>query len=500
MQSNPSLSGAIEKEFKKLELDKGDLMTRAEQYAGWTLPNLFTPNVSPGQEQQGDFQSLGAQGVNHLANKLVFALFNPTRPFFKLEADPDYKAQLEEDGITDAQLQVVFSKAERMSMTNLLRRRIRVNVVMAMKHLIITGNCLVYVPPNGGDVQVYSLRDYVCRRDLSGKAVLLITKDHKKKATLPTEVQAQLPTYDAEDNVVLYTRVEYRDNRYYMTQAVNDVPLDSTGEWDELSIPWIPLTWSMPRGWQYGTGLVEEYAGSFNVVSILSESLVRAGAISADIKFLVDPSGITDFQALNKAENGEYVPGRTDDVQALQLGKDRDLQWVQSLLEVVERRIAQAFLLNSAVTRDAERVTAEEIRRQAQELETSLGGVYSALADDLQTPLAYLTLKASDFEVDGKKIKPLIVTGMDSLQRDSDADNMLLFLGDLAQLASVPEPLLARIKPEALTQLLAANRGIDYENFLKSEKEVQQEQAQQQQALAQQQAQPQQAQPQQVPR
>ena len=151
-------------------------------------------------------------------------------------------------------------------------------------------------------------------------------------------------------------------------------------------------------------------------------------------------------------------------------------------MEKLERRLGQAFLLGSAITRDAERVTAEEIRQQARELESSLGGVYSTLAEDFQTPLAYIALNEIDFKVDGKRIQPMVVTGMDSLQRDSDADSMLLFIQDLAALAQVPENLAIRMKEDPLVQLLAANRGIDHEQFLRSEKEVQQIQAQQMQA------------------
>lgn len=44
-------------------------------------------------------------------------------------------------------------------------------------------------------------------------------------------------------------------------------------------------------------------------------------------------------------------------------------------------------LLNSAVQRNGERVTAEEIRYVAGELEDTLGGVYSLLSQELQLSL-----------------------------------------------------------------------------------------------------------------
>jgi hypothetical protein len=431
---------------------------------------------------QQDYQSLGAQGVNHLANKLVFALFNPSRPFFRLDATAETLSELMTGGLTQPQIQSIFSKAEREAIKTLMKRRLRANIVLAMKQLIVTGNTMFYAPEDGASVQVYNIRDYVVRRDLSGEVTLLITKDHKKKCTLPSDVRDQLADVDDNANVVLYTRVELVDDKYHMTQAVNSVMLESKGTYAKKDCPWITLTWNLPRGWQYGVGLVEEYAGTFASVSLLTEALVRAGVIAADVKFLVDPAGITDIAALNRAASGEYVPGREQDIQAIQLGKGQDLNTASALLEKLERRLGQAFLLGSAITRDAERVTAEEIRQQARELESSLGGVYSTLAEDFQTPLAYISLKDIDFKVDGKKIQPMVVTGMDSLQRDSDADSMLLFIQDLAALSQVPENLAIRLKEDPLVQLLAANRGIDHEQFLRSEKEVQQIQAQQMQA------------------
>jgi len=358
IQTTLGSTGIMEGEFQKLNSDKSDLLSRCEQYAGWTLPTLLMENQTAGDEVQMDYQSLGAQGVNHLANKLVFALFNPSRPFFRLDADAKTKSEIiSAGGMTIPELESVFSKAEREAIKSLLKRRLRANIVLAMKHLIVTGNTLFYAPDNGDAVQVYNLRDYVVRRDLSGEVVLLITKDHKKKANLPQEIQDALPKTDDDQNVVLYTRIERTpDGRYEMTQAVDGVALGSTGSWAKKDLPWIPLTWNLPRGWQYGVGLVEEYAGTFSSVSLLTEALVRAGVIAADVKFLVDPAGVTDVGALNRAQSGEYVPGREQDIKAILLGKDRDLNTATALLDKLERRLGQAFLLGSAITRDAERV------------------------------------------------------------------------------------------------------------------------------------------------
>ena len=64
----------------------------------------------------------------------------------------------------------------------------------------------------------------------------------------------------------------------------------------------------------------------------------------------------------------------------LQTDKQYDLRVVVDAIQRFEERMSFAFLLNAAVQRDAERVTAQEIRYMANELETALGGVYSLLS------------------------------------------------------------------------------------------------------------------------
>lgn len=476
-------------EFEALNLDKADLITRCERYAGWTIPSLFLPTTSPHSgEMQHDFQSVGSQAVNHLANKLVFALFSPTVPFFRLDADDKFRDEFLEEGGSLATLTQALSKIERVSMKRLLKKKIRANMVMAMKQLIVTGNCLLFFPKDDAPMQVYMLRDYAIRRDLSGEPTIMIMKDRKKLSTLDPVIQQAVRSKDTtiknDADVNLYTKVtKTLAGTWEMTQAVDDIPLDSTGTWRPNMLPWIPLTWTLPRGWYYGTGLVEDFAGDFHAMSMLSESLVQGAAIASDLKFLVDPSGMTDVATLNRAQSGDYVPGRPNDIHALQVDKQNDWGMVSSIIQQYERRIGQAFLLNSAVTRDAERVTAQEMRIQAQELETGLGGVYSRLADELQIPLAYQSLRDADLDIDGNEIEPVIITGMDSLARNTDADNLMLYLNDLAMIASLPESVQRRLKPQEVMQLMAGNRGVDILGIVKSEKEVEADMQQEMQAM-----------------
>ena len=62
---------------------------------------------------------------------------------------------------------------------------------------------------------------------------------------------------------------------------------------------------------------------------------------------LVNPTGITNLEDLNRAENGEYVAGREEDVFMWESNKARDLAVAFQQAEVIEQRLGFAFLRNS---------------------------------------------------------------------------------------------------------------------------------------------------------
>jgi len=107
----------------------------------------------------------------------------------------------------------------------------------------------------------------------------------------------------------------------------------------------------------------------------------------------VNPNGTTKKRTLADSPNGGIADGNAQDVSVLQLEKFNDFRIAQETASQITERLSFAFLLNSAVQRNAERVTAEEIRFMAQELEAALGGVYSTLSQEFQLPLVEILLK-----------------------------------------------------------------------------------------------------------
>ena len=95
-----------------------------------------------------------------------------------------------------------------------------------------------------------------------------------------------------------------------------------------------------------------------------------------------------------ESRNGDIISGSRDDISVLQAQKFYDLQTVEKAIGRLEERLVYTFLLNARIQRQPERVTAQEIRYKANELETVMGEIYSLLSQELQlSPVALLMTK-----------------------------------------------------------------------------------------------------------
>ena len=132
-------------------------------------------------------------------------------------------------------------------------------------------------------------------------------------------------------------------------------------------------------------------------------------------------------------------------------------------------------MLLQSVQRDAERVTAEEVRRLAKELEDSLGGVYSVLSREFQLPLIRRLMKVTpnlpDLPTD--IVKPAIVTGIEALGRGNDLEKLMLFTNTIASFGEVA---LSRINMEDYLTRVATAIGIDSVGMVKTDEEIAAEQ------------------------
>jgi len=475
--------------WTQLDGKRRGFITRLEQYAALTLPKLCTPTgyTQNSEELSHDYQAVGAQAVNHLANKIMLALFAPSRPFFRLDPTPKMLKELTEVGLDPAALSVELAQAEKRAVGALDRMAVRPKLYEAVKNLVVLGNVLLFFEKD--NLRVIGIKKYQVRRSASGKVLELLLEDTVQFDELDDAVQEECLRQGLrrkeDQEVKLYKWIKLDENGdYKLEQHVDTIRLSKKfdGKWSEKNLPYRVLTWDLSDDAHYGTGLVEDYKGDFAGLSMLSTAQIQGAILSSEFRWLANPAGFTKPEDFENSENGAVIPGVEGDITLVESSKSRDLAVMGEMSSEYINRIGRGFLMGSAVTRQAERVTAEEIRMQAQELETSLGGAYSRLAVDFQLPMAYWLMDIVELSIRGTDIEPSIVTGLDALSRDGDLETFKMFLADVVSLSNIQPTVLARMKLDAVVADLATARRIDPARYIKSEAEVQQDQQRAQQA------------------
>lgn len=473
----------------RLDNARQALLTRWEKMASFTIPRVCRQSAfnEKTDTAQFDWQSVGAQAVNHVVNKMMMALFAPSRPFLRLTPSAEAVAELVSQNVPMSVIEEGMSEAEQQSMRELDKKGdLRPKLHQALLNMTVVGNACVYMPrEDKGKFKVFYSRNWAVRRDAVGEVAELILREQYQFNDLDPKVQEALKDkkYKPDSKVCLYNWCERNDKHgYRITQWVDEhqLPDEFNGAAkDYEDLPYKVWAWSLHDGADYASGLVEDYYGDFAALSALSEAMVKGAILASEFRWLVNPTGQTKPEDLENSENGSALPGDKDDISLLESGKASDLAIVQGVAADYIRRIGQGFLLGSAVTRDAERVTAEEIRMQAQELEASLGGVYSRAAVEVQLPLGKWLLKNIGVKIKGNTITVSIVTGLDALSRSGDLDAIRGALTDIALLKQVEGMTTELIIPEILSTIMIGH-GLAARRFVKNADQVAQEQAQRQ--------------------
>ena len=494
-------TGLLKAQWEKLDGQKGDLISRSQQYARWTVPSVCPEDNSGSSEITRSNVAIGPRLVQHLANRVVDVMFPSDRPFFGLKLDPGIIRKLEQQygeqvGAFLAMVRKATNLAAEEAVTKLNLTKYRPVAIQSAMHQIITGNAVMR---RLKDVSlVYGVKDFCIKRNLSGEPITIILRDSKFFGTIPQSMQDAIKasslaqTYNDDTKCALYTQYTFDDNRWTEKQAVDNYDLDTSKSYTKLDVPVYDLVWDLSRGEDYGRGLVESNATLFHNVNSTSDAILDLISILSDVKFLVNPASGLDIQELNNSERGSYHSGQKDDISTPDFPKVADLAQLREQVAEWERQLSQAFLYNSGTVRDAERVTAEEIRFYVKELESSFGGLYSRLALSWQKKEADFLLSQTEFKIDGPggKFEVVIQTGLESLSREAELDSLRLALADLQMLNTIPEDMRVAFNARKFAEFIFTQRGLRIIEFLNTQEEIQQmqqaeAQAQQQQIAAQ---------------
>lgn len=469
--------------YETLARDRYHFLDRARDCSEVTIPALIPDEAfTESSELYTPYQSVGARGVNNLASKLLLLLLPPNSPFFRFQLSGTAKQELEQQKELFAEVEKSLSKIEREIQKKIEQLALRVSVFEALKHLIVGGNVLCYLPKNG-NMRVYPLNQYVCRRDPEGNLLEIVIKESISPVALDDDVrQALSGQYKDDESLDIFTHIyKLANKKFYICQEIKGVKLqNSIGIIPEEQMPYLALRMVRVDNEDYGRSYVEEFLGDLKSLEGLSQSMVESSAASSKVVFMVKPNSVTRKSDLARTRNGDIITGTREDVTCLQSEKQYDLAIVERATARLEERLSFAFLLHTAIQRDAERVTAQEIRYMAQELETSMGGIYSLLSQEFQLPLVQVLMKRMTQSREIPKlpknsIQPTIITGIEALGRGNDLQKLREFTMELMNIAQVNPQIVQALDTQNLITRIATGIGIDVEGLIKSPEQMQQE-------------------------
>lgn len=494
-------------------------LDRARQASRLTVPYLIPNTSEPTAHHQESFplpwNGIGARGVHNLASKLLLAILPPTQSFFRFTID-DVEMQKQEEQMVNmgatpqdiakakSEIELGLARLERSVLRSIEASNDRVVMHEALMHLLVAGNALLYIAEDG--LKCYHLNRYAVCRDPMGNPEEAVVCEEVSIESLPSSVREALegekeselrgiveasPLSQVERTVKVYTWIKWEDGRVKWHQEIKGKEVEgSSGSASVGRSPWLPLRMIRVDGSDYGPGYVESACiADLQTAEALNQAVAEGALVSAQVRHLVKPSAVVNAKQLAEAPNGAYLPGNPDDVFTVQVQKGGDLNVAVTTLQRIEMRLAQAFML--ADMRDAERVTAEEVRLQALQLEQAIGSIYAQLTVELQAP--YISRKLDLFMRSGGMqqlpeglVTPVVSVGLAAVGRGNDLEQTARFMTILQQTLG-PEGITTYVNSSELIKRLAAAMGLDIIGLVKTEDELAAEQQQaQQMAMAQQ--------------
>ena len=365
-------------------------------------------------------------------------------------------------------------------------KNLRETIFAALQHLIVAGDvCLIM--EDDYNFRLLRLDQYVARRSVEGELKELIyieyvAKDNDQPATdmfyQPT-LELDRKGYDT-----WFIRLTKEDDGTWKYRA-EDSEGDLKDEGAYTVSPYVCLRWSSVAGENYGRSHCEDIIGDLVTLESFTEALIEGTAAGSAFWIGVDPAGITELDDVVGTPNGSFVAAREQDIFTLSPSgtMNPQIQATQNGVETMRREVGNAFLLTGSAIPSGERVTATAVRMIGSELETILGGAFSAIARDLMEPIVRRTvfLMLANQEIDprladqfseGGILTVEIVTGLQALSRDSDLQK-LMQMGEMVR--NLPDPAMSLFRWQEYARALITSIGFDATKWVKTEEEAKQQ-------------------------
>lgn len=450
--------------------------------------------------------------VENFTAKLQRTLFPDNRAFFAFDFPEEMviKAKVDKTQMTrnlDTAVQDVL---------NTLRVKKLYGVLPSVfENCTVIGNGLLFMGlTKKAPIQFISPADFVWRRTANGYVKELIIRevialeditDPKLRAVIESDMAIDLSRYKTSENTLTmapravqkYTYVYFDDNgKQTISQYVGKYKVGKDITRSAKEPIFLPLAPDLPIKSQYGVGKVKGAISSIMQIRSASKAWARQNSLIADMKIRVAPSAANAIKAMAKQRTSNHVVLQDQNDMGLMNWSNVNMQSVDMSYQTAKQDLARVFLMEGGTTRNAERVTAEEIRRNAEELNAANSNLLSAYEEQLQLKLVQYCMYHLDIvNEDGDKLKDQleeldikILTGTEAIGRVSVSDNISVMLQEAALVGQIPEHILRHYKVNNILTMQAQGRGLPTPEIVKSKEELQEEMQAAQDAQAQAQA------------
>jgi hypothetical protein len=484
------MENTLAERFNMLDAMRTSKLTRARMCAALTIPSLLPPEGWTEQmELTQPNSSVGARGVTSLASRMLSAMMplNDT-PFFKFGLRTGVEPTAEIGQYLETMSYQVYRK---LASTNL-----RETIYQAIQNLIVVGDCLVH------EMDDYKFRctrldHFVIQRTVEGEVNEIIHIEYDLVDAEAISEFYSLPASAKTGYKKTYCQyMKQEDGTWLYRKEDADGNLLADGVYEIC--PVTVLRWYGIPGENYGRSHCEDILGDLSSLDGYTKALLDGMAASSAFWMGLDPAGVTEVDDIADLPNGAWVPARQQDIFTISPSQTMNPQvgTAQSAMELMRREIGQAFLMSSSAIPSGDRVTATAVRLIGSELETVLGGAFSAIARDLMEPIVKRTVflmieeEALDkrmyeqfFDTEGT-LSIEVITGLQALSRDTDLQK-LMQMGEMVR--NLPPEASQVFKWDEYARALITSLGFDARNWVRSAEDIQAEQmAMQQQAMQQQ--------------
>lgn len=488
---------SAESAYARYSTERDMFTRRAEYNALLTVPSLFPEaEKKSGNDLQTPHQSVGSRGVNTMSSALLMALLPPNGPFFRLPVDDAVRMMVSEGlEVSPAQIDEVMAGYELDIHQEIISSGFRTTTAQVLDQMLVAGNVMVNIPDKGRS-RVFRLSNYVVSRDPHGQPLRAVVKEMVSLEVLRededmvahlAEAGKPIDSFDKTVTAVpVYTDIRWADGQQEVYQELCGKEVEGTrGTYPADAPAWLPLRFDALDGEDYGRGYVDRFYGDLKTVDGLARSLDEFAAAASKVLFMVKPNALSSVKDLAEKRSGDFVIGEEGDVTCLQMDKFADFRVVKEQHDSLIMRLNYAFLITDGMVRQAERVTAEEVRMISQNAQRALSAAYSLLSEEYQKPILMRYIDRMGDKLEAlplEYIHPQIIAGHDALGREDELERMdRLVLGSGADLQFLE----GYVHFSEFFRRRASLLMVDQTRLVKTEEE---RQAEQQAALEQQQA------------